>query len=207
MRQRIRLTEGDLHRIVKESVERILKEEQFADDPLYNEWDDYDMPDEYYDYRIRMQNGDYSKEVIDTLLRGIRDNEAEALDAYEYAKREGVCPRFVKQAENIMSWSEFDREAGSAEMAKKRAEEFAYNDNMRFRHYEDAPDENANRFNVLKNPYASKGSRKPYYGKDNISMVPNGEHVGVIAQGNGDDKSTRFARALRGTRRSTSERI
>lgn len=30
MRQRIRLTEGDLHRIVKESVKRIIKEEDFS---------------------------------------------------------------------------------------------------------------------------------------------------------------------------------
>lgn len=45
----IRLTEGDLHRIVKESVNRVLKESNRRTKRMIREFDDYDNYDEFED--------------------------------------------------------------------------------------------------------------------------------------------------------------
>ena len=114
MKKTIRLTESDLHRIVKESVNRILRESKYNyyDSSPYDEYNEFDrnMNDEIesdcYEAKFKLTKGDYSKNTINTLLNGIKEGDEEAIDAYYYAKMNGVCPIFVKQAENIMSWSE-----------------------------------------------------------------------------------------------------
>lgn len=62
-KQVIRLTESDLHRIVKESVNRILKEDEGNRLPYpYDEYNEFDRgmfgdeEDEYYDYAQRFWN-------------------------------------------------------------------------------------------------------------------------------------------------------
>lgn len=113
-KQVIRLTESDLHRIIKESVNRILKEDEGNRLPYpYDEYNEFDRgmfgdeEDEYYDYAQRFYAGDYSKGVISKLIYGCRNGEDEAIGAYEYAKSQGICPKFVKQVENDKSWKEF----------------------------------------------------------------------------------------------------
>jgi hypothetical protein len=114
MKQIIKLTESDLYRIVKESINKIIRESKYDyyDSSPYDEYNEFDrnMNDEIesdcYKAKYKLTKGDYSKNTINTLLKGIKEGDEEAIDAYYIAKRDVVCPTFVKQAENIMSWSE-----------------------------------------------------------------------------------------------------
>ena len=61
MRQVIRLTESDLHKIIKESVKKILKEEwKFSPDQL----DDKAYMDDYYAQRQKMMDDEWERKNI-----------------------------------------------------------------------------------------------------------------------------------------------
>ena len=208
MKKIIRLTESDLHNIVKKSVNRILREEEGNRLPYPNdEYNEFDRgafdeePDDYYEYAQRFYDGDYSNEVINKLIQGCYDGEDEAISAYEYAKSKDICPDFVKKVENDKSWTQFNSDAYGAELDRKRALGGAYYDSWNQDPYADAEDETTNRFNAMKSPFVKKGARK---GKEDKYLYPNinGTHMGVAAQGDENDRLTRFARKFNGTRRS-----
>ena len=100
MKQTIRLTESDLHRVVKESVEKILKESYdidddrhyggglpdsyFQDDPLYEyEEDDFELADgtkvdelQYGDLLQHIKNGKYAivERVFDDCINTVNSS-------------------------------------------------------------------------------------------------------------------------------------
>ena len=75
MKKRIRLTESDLHEIVKESVKRVIRE--------YNEYDgfepEYDFDDDVSDIINRINRGDYD-DKLDQIMK----------DPFGYYNDEGV---------------------------------------------------------------------------------------------------------------------
>lgn len=84
MKKVIRLTEGDLHRIVKESVKRILKEDTWFDNHIAdNIFDDMVQKGLYR----RMNNSAYVEWIMDSYglgenQRNIAEKVADKLDVY-----------------------------------------------------------------------------------------------------------------------------
>jgi len=84
MKKIIRLTEGDLHKIIKESVKRILKEDTWFDNHIAdNIFDDMVQKGMYR----RMNNSSYVEWIMDSYglgenQRNIAEKVAEKLDVY-----------------------------------------------------------------------------------------------------------------------------
>ena len=120
MKRRIRLTESDLHRIVKESVKRILKEDEWDYD-YYNEppiaepsvgseeWFENEFDPKY------SQVGNYenmSPEFVDWANMNDEKNDYDETKSWD---------NHFKELENDSSWREFDNDVKS----RKRRQEMS----------------------------------------------------------------------------------
>ena len=75
MKQRIKLTEGDLHKIVKESVKKVLREDQFSEDQIHEWYISAAKEMGYEDFIISMWVDYFSKntEVAEEMLNSLND--------------------------------------------------------------------------------------------------------------------------------------
>jgi hypothetical protein len=107
MKNIIRLTESDLHKIVKESVNKILKEWD-----EYNEFDRNGDANDVSDWSRhvdavvnRLYNGKATKEDFKEVLNSPEDFISPK-DDFNYLRK--IYPEFIKQVENEMSWRDID---------------------------------------------------------------------------------------------------
>ena len=109
MKRKIRLTESDLHRIVKESVNRVLRE-----------WDEYNEFDRngdagdvspsyarYEDMRIKLLREPYSKKNEQMLLNYLKQNTPEECEEL-YDQLGSKYPKFKRAWEIEDSWRNND---------------------------------------------------------------------------------------------------
>jgi hypothetical protein len=115
MRQKIRLTEGDLHRIVKESVKRILRETYTGDETYvpnkypgqmpkfnskqqYRQWCHDEAPDDFFDWQndrkfqrtgIQPMNGSLATRAMKDRRDGKMSwNNDKAYNRFQYLKNQ-----------------------------------------------------------------------------------------------------------------------
>ena len=93
MKQRIRLTEGDLHRIISESVRRIIMEEKKGKDPMKQWFNDFDKASKY-------------RETMDYITKGGKNPNKKKLKedislAHEDKLRQSVG-KFAQQIKGII---------------------------------------------------------------------------------------------------------
>lgn len=76
MRRKVRLTESDLHRIVKESVKKALRENQFSEDQIYDWYNSAAKEMGYEDFVASMWAYYFSKnlEVAEQMLNSLNDS-------------------------------------------------------------------------------------------------------------------------------------
>lgn len=121
MKKVIRLTESDLHRIVENSVKKILKE-SYEEDPndydIYLHNNDEEIETSCYKARCEYMRGNHSKYIINTILDGIKERDEEAYELIrmlKYNEKQGAATKFdkelIKKAEMLMDWADIDAES------------------------------------------------------------------------------------------------
>ena len=182
---KIKITENDLKQIIMESVKRVLKEtnDEYVNGRNYYDEFDMNIPDEedyYYNYKLRFMRGDFSKEVINTLINGCKEKDEEAIDAYEYAKMNNICPKFIKAVESNLAWDELQDITNSETRGYSRTN---YGER-----YADTDHENSNRFHIPQNGlrtanWKTNGNVINY---KKLKDTNDGWHLGVLAQQDGE---------------------
>ena len=112
---KIRLTEAQLHKIIKESVNRILSEAQGHG--MYSQYDVKRIPDYMQDGSLEGQYGNnadalwtYNTSVNPEVVRGMRPDEV------RYSANHSDNPDIAKKSQNETSWDYFDSVKNGSQM-------------------------------------------------------------------------------------------
>ena len=119
MKRKIRLTENDLHNLIKESVRKVLRESKYDYEGYYDEYNEFDRND-FGRYEVdsgeklfnRVLSGNASKEDIKKVFEHPHDfiygPDGTPYDNYEYEILQKLYPKEMKRAQNNSSWQNLD---------------------------------------------------------------------------------------------------